>query len=35
MVIYARNEIGERAYYRCEDGGVTWACMELPTLDLR
>ncbi len=31
LFIRARNEMDESTYYRSDDGGVTWACMQLPT----
>ena len=32
LFIRARNEMDESTYYRSDDGGVTWACMQLPTV---
>ncbi len=32
LFIRARNEMDEPTYYRSDDGGVTWACMQLPTV---
>lgn len=32
LFIKARNEMDESTYYRSDDGGVTWACMQLPTV---
>lgn len=33
LFIMARNEDDKSTYYRSDDGGVTWACMALPTVE--
>jgi hypothetical protein len=33
LFIRARNQDDRSTYYRSDDGGVTWACMELPTVE--
>ena len=32
LFIKARNEMDESTYYRSDDGGLSWACMLLPTV---